>query len=395
MKIKKLLENRLLPVLPRPISRFGYDVTRGIDLRNLRSLTAQHPMALLATNDLSLSGAPRIVLEMATILKQCGYAVVLVSMADGPMRCEFEALGVFVLIDCYPQSDKPYLLELGRLADFAIANTVVTANIALAWASCVKTFWYLHEVSLLSKMLSKESIIKALNAVSKVWAGSGLCAGIVRDFRTDVDVFPYGVPPVEPPKDGASKPAFCIGVFGSIELRKGQDYVVDAVRMLDQTTLNGLKVDFYGRVLDRSFAHKLMKRANGYPMIGFHGELSRGDYLESIKGCDAILVSSRDDTLPLVSLDALSAKRMLLLTPSVGTAAWLTDGVDALIAADTSSTAVCDLIKRATAEQNNAWQIGEAGRHTFERHFSQTAFRKEIISKLGIEGKYELGDKGR
>lgn len=385
MTIRNLLEKRLLPSLSRRFGCLRYDITRGIRLRNILNKTAGERFALLATHDLSLSGAPRIVLEMAAILRQRNYVVILVTMADGPMRREFEALGVFILVDRCPHVNKRYLIDLAELADFAIANSVVTANIALTWSHSVKTFWYLHEVSLLEARLIDRSVVDTLKSVTRVWAGSDLCARLIREIRSDVFIFPYGIVPVDPPTDPVIDHHFRIGVFGSIESRKGQDYVIEAVGLLDRSIQDQIKVDIYGRTLDLGYAQSLKRAASDYSMITFHGEMDRVDYLRSIRQCDAVLVSSRDDTLPLVSLDALSSGRVLLLTPSVGTANWLTDGVDVLIANETTGAGVSGLIERAVAERGNKDNIGRAGQRAFNRNFSQTAFTKRMVRELGID----------
>ncbi|TPG08132.1 glycosyltransferase family 4 protein [Sphingomonas oligophenolica] len=382
LPIRKFIQERVLARLPRRASRYGYDILRWWDRRAIGGDESGQPVAVLATHDLSRSGAPWVVLEIATTLQAAGYAVTLVSMADGPMRDDFEAIGINVLIDCYPTVRKGYLARLAAVADIAIANTVVTAPIVAAWAPHVVTAWYLHEISLLEAMLADGSIAAPLAGATSIWAGSEMCARIVRPVRPDVAVFPYGMAPIGAPASPRAPGRYRIAVFGSIEPRKGQDFVVDAVVLLDDVLRRKVSIDFYGRVLDADFARAIKARAEPYRAIRFMGEVDRTAYLDALRGVDAVLVSSRDDTLPLVSIDALSAERVLMLVPSVGTTAWLNDDVDSLIAQETSAKGIAGLIARAVESSDRASGMGMAARRVFDREFSQAAFRTKLLTEL-------------
>jgi glycosyltransferase involved in cell wall biosynthesis len=381
LPIRRLIERRLLPPLPRTVNRYGFDILRWRDLRAF-GRSEEGTVALLATHDLSRSGAPWVVLEMAVALTEAGYRVVLVSMAEGPMREEFETIGVSVFVDTSPHAGKKYLRRLAAMADFAIANTVVTAPIVTAWTPYVQVAWYLHEISLLQTKLADGSISAPLAAAESVWAGSELCSRLILPLRSDVVVFPYGVAAIDAPALPQASRPYRIAVFGSIEPRKGQDFVVNALPMLDEVIRGAIQIDFYGRILDAQFARKAMAKAADYPQVRFHGEVDRAGYLDALRGVDAILVSSRDDTLPLVSIDALGAGRLLMLLPGVGTAQWLSDGVDALIAGETGPVGVADLIRRGAALGEKALSIATAGRDVFEREFSQATFRRKLLALL-------------
>ncbi|MDE0878700.1 MAG: glycosyltransferase family 4 protein [Sphingomonas bacterium] len=381
MTIRQVIERRVLAPLPRRLSRYGYDFFRWLDVRSGGRPPAKH-LALLATNDLSRSGAPWVVREIADFLTSDGYDVVVVSMADGPMRDEFERLGARVLIDCYPDPRATYLRRLAAQASVAVANTVVTAALVEAWAPHVLTMWYLHEVSLLERMLADGTAVEALSTAQRVWAGSDMCARVAKARRSDIEVVPYGIEPLEKGATADAGQRFKIGVFGSIEPRKGQDLVIAAVDLLDQASRDQIEVHLYGRVLDADFARSVAAGTKRHPNIFHHGEVDRTGYIAALRTMDAVLVSSRDDTLPLVSIDALSAERVLMLTPDVGTRSWLTDGSDAFIADETSAEGIRHLIDRAIDRRADAASIGAAARAVFDREFSQPAFRAKFREAL-------------
>jgi glycosyltransferase involved in cell wall biosynthesis len=375
----------LLARLPGRISRYGHDVLRTSDIRRFWAGVGASdvPLALLASHDLSLSGAPRIVLEMAQALHERGTALIVVAMADGPMRAEFEALGATILIDPRPRPGAAYLRRLAERAEIAIGNSVASAPLITAWSGAAPTIWYLHEVSLLQTLLASGRIDGAIAAATQIWAGSELAANIIRARRSDVLVLPYGVEPVEGVARAQDGPLE-IGIFGSIERRKGQDLAIAGFKLLEPSERAGIRLRLYGRKLEPEFATAVLRDCDGLEEVSYEGERDRAGYLEAIGHMDAVLVSSRDDTLPLVSIDALSAGRMLLLTGAVGTTAWLTDDIDALIEPDADGAAMRALFARALAARSRAAAMGDAARDCFRRNFSREAFVVRFFDQIAI-----------
>ncbi|WP_390547402.1 glycosyltransferase family 4 protein [Qipengyuania sp. MTN3-11] len=356
--------------MPKRLSRFGYDLLR---LARPPRIANDRPLALVATHDLSLSGAPRTALDLARALMQLGHHVVAVAMADGPMRAEYEAAGVTLLIDPVPRRNARYLRSLARRAEVALANTVVCAPLVDAWARHVPVCWYLHELSFLEHLLRTGRIARPLADAGRVWTGSELCAQIVRPYRRDTVVLPYGLTPVPPGKphdDGLLH----IGIFGSIEPRKGQDLALDGLLYLAPEDRERIRLHFYGRLLDPEFARTWQKHCETIPQAEYGGELDQAAYRAMLGRMDAILVCSREDTAPLVSIDALSSQRLLLLTKAVGTSTWLTDGAEALIEEEADALAMARLYERALAAWPERARIGAAARARFDRTFAWDTF---------------------
>ena len=357
-------------------------LSREIDLAALRRRRpARH--VLIATNGLDRSGAPKLAVEMAAIYRAEDVEVTVVAPRGGTFHADLKSIGVRVIIDNQLGKCPSYLRELARLSNFAICNTAVIWQIVEVISSAVRTVWYVHEISQTEALNAQGCIAAPLASVEAVWAGSELCARLLRPLRDDVAVVPYGLSSIGRCHDGrpADEP-FQIGVFGTIEPRKGQDFVVDAVASLDDSLRRKLRVYIFGKMNDPTFAPQVIARANADPIIEYCGELDGATYATAMLQMDAVLVCSRDDTLPLVSLDALGAGQMLLLVPSVGTTAWISDGMDALVGREASRSGVRELIVRAIEMRSERERIGEAARATFARHFAKEMFRDRLISQL-------------
>lgn len=376
----------LLRHLPVRITIRLHDAARAMRLRRHLQAESAAPIALVATHELSLSGAPRVALDVARVLREDGYRVVVLSQADGPMRAEFEALGALVLIDLVPGRNRPYLQRLATRAEIAFANTVLSAALVDAWAPHVPTCWYLHELSAFETLAASGALAGPLAGATRIWAGSELCAERVRPYRNDVVVLPYGLEPIrEGARGGAGETdggRLQIAVFGSIEPRKGQDLALDGLALLDDADRAKLRLRLYGRQLDPNFAQRILQRCEAMPEASFDGELDHAGYRAALAQTDCVLISSREDTAPLVSIDALSARRMLLLTRAIGTSAWLSDGIDALIEVQADAPSMASLFQRALAARSRAAEIGAAAKASFDANFSPAAFARRLNAEF-------------
>ncbi len=106
----------------------------------------------LISHELSLSGAPKLVADLACCLSQHGYAPRVLSFQDGPMRKELEKHGipVHVLVQ------RPGMIGFCRwmMTLFFHVRGKVIVNSMVNWRSALllswmrpwqKTIWYIHE----------------------------------------------------------------------------------------------------------------------------------------------------------------------------------------------------------------------------------------------------------
>ncbi|MDH6264368.1 glycosyltransferase involved in cell wall biosynthesis [Bradyrhizobium sp. BR13661] len=346
---------------------------------------------LIVSHDLSTSGAPKIVYEMARILIAADHNVTVVSPLDGPFRPLLQQAGATVVIDSEALEGSALVKNIASAADLAICNTIVTHSVVKLIGSLLPTFWYLHEISLVRDLLDRDPDVRAtLHSAKQIWAGSEPSAELVRRYRSDVDVLGYGLEQIV----GHARPLptknsrLNVAVFGSFEPRKGQDLALEAISALTTHYRSQLRVKFFGRILFKDFYQDLVKRAAVLPEVELHGELAQDAYASELLAADAILVSSRDDTLPLVSLDALGSGRILLCTRTTGTSSFITHGVSGFIA-DSADAASIATVLREVIDHRSMWQkIGAAGQEVFLRNFSRAAFAKELISRLSLSDSY-------
>jgi glycosyltransferase involved in cell wall biosynthesis len=199
-------------------------------------------------------------------------------------------------------------------------------------------------------------------------------------------VLEYGIPECLPaaPKHRTNSAggSFRLSVFASYELRKGQDLLAEAFAGLDPEMRKDCRLFLHGRVLDPIF-HRKLKRAFQNDGQIFVGEnLSHAEYFGALFESDLVIVPSRDDTLPLVSLNALSAGIPLLCTRTTGTSAYIQDGVSGFIAHTASASGLREALERALSAKDRWPDIAAAGKAVFHHHFSAKRFAERFSDEI-------------
>jgi glycosyltransferase involved in cell wall biosynthesis len=95
-----------------------------------------------------------------------------------------------------------------------------------------------------------------------------------------------------------------------------------------------------------------------------------------------VIVPSRSDTLPLVSLDALSSGVPLVCTLQTGTSAYIEDGISGYVIPTASVKDMVQTLRKVLARRAEWERVGAAGAAVFDKHFAQEAFRSRLNAKV-------------
>ncbi len=342
---------------------------------------------VILSHDLTNSGAPRLVFDMAKVLAELGHFVVVMSPTDGPYRVTLVSLGITVIIDSLLLKGHNRFPIFARNFDRVIVNTAVMLPAVRQLSRQTDVYWYIHESRFVADQFSHQpDFVQALHEARAVWAASKRAHRFLRGMREDVDLLEYGVDP--PPgasriEAGGDRPVM-FAVIGSYEPRKGQDLAIKGIRLLPKAIRRECRFDFFGRVLDSPHHAALRAMAADIPEVHLGPELSHDECLGAIREADIILSPSRDDTLPLVSLDTLAAGKILMCTAETGTSEYLKHMQSFIRIDDPSPEAVCAAITAAFEARAQWSEIAERGHQVFVQEFSTDAFVKRLTRCLEL-----------
>lgn len=332
--------------------------------------------ALFISHELSPSGAPQVLYYALELFMRTGGFATVLAPKDGVFRAQFEKLGVPVIIDSACFSQAGALTKLVSGFDLVVANTVDSwPLVRVAEEGGVPTIWYVHESDHIDK--TSEECRQTLRQARHLWVGSERSLKVCRKYNPAARILEYGVPDIcesaWPPSQQPSD-KLVISMLGSVERRKGQDVFVRAIHGLPKSDRERAVFHIVGRDLDPPLHRWLVAEQKELPCLRITGGVDADEYRRLLLGSDVIVCASRDDTLPLVTLDALAAGKVLICTDTTGTSAFLRDGVNGLVVQNEMVGMLSTRLSWVIREQAALPAIGKQARDTYLRHFSLASF---------------------
>jgi glycosyltransferase involved in cell wall biosynthesis len=282
---------------------------------------------------------------------------------------------IFPVIDLSAPAD---LAELGALCapfDVVVANTLVMwAAVRAAHEQGIPTVWYIHESLVAHHLITHFPEIKPALELADVLIMPTRRTAQLYATLTDrpIEVMPYGIPEL---RVASHKPAgesayIRFLLLGTYEPRKGQDLYLQAIAQLGPAIHPRTIFQMAGRILDRPFYERLAQQAAQIPNVQLQHALDHDEALEASAVANVLVCSSRDETMPIAILEAMSLRKAIVTTNVGGVAEWLRDGVNALIVPPENSLALATALGRCINEPGLIASLGGSARGTFLENFS-------------------------
>ncbi|HVY15516.1 MAG TPA: glycosyltransferase, partial [Rhodopila sp.] len=348
------------------------------------------PDVLFVSHELTLTGAPRMLFYAANVVRRNGGFPLVVAPADGPMRAELIKAGIAVIIDesiCHNH----FLFErFARNFDLAVVNSVALVDVVrqLSAIPILRTLWWLHEAQSLS------SDLKRLSGVE--W--KRVCTICVSDYARSfvppgiaVEVLRNGIPdqPVAPEPRNPTAPLTFV-LTGTIEPRKGQDLLVEAVALLPPEVRRQCRFLLTGKLWDshRSFWNGLKAKMADLPEIEYLGLLDHQSQLRLIASADMVVCCSRDDAASLVAAEAAMLSRPIILSSRVGLIEVL-DHDSCLVFEPENAVSLAEKLLAAYEKRSDLPRMGMVARHRFEQELTIDTFScrfMALVSRQIVKG---------
>lgn len=340
------------------------------------------PRVLFFFHETTWSGAPIQLWHVVRSLKSRRYKVfAAVPKAGAPESGSISQLldemgaKVFPLVDLSGPPKLDELRSLCRQFDVVVANTLVMwAAVEAAHAEGVPVIWYIHESLVAEQLLAHNPGMKpALELADLIVMPTRRTAQLYAAF-TDraIEVVPYGIPPARRQRMRRQENRAAIRFFllGSYERRKGQDILLEAIAQIPEGIQQRAAFRAAGRKLEAEFYEALAAGAAEMPNVELSGALEHDEALAAIGSADVLVCASRDETMPIAILEAMSLGKAIITTDVGGISEWLWDGVNALIVPAEDSRVLAEALRRCIDEPGLIASLGENARRTFAENFS-------------------------
>lgn len=160
--------------------------------------------------------------------------------------------------------------------------------------------------------------------------------------------------------------------IGTIDGRKGQDKILEALHLMDQKHLERLHVTFVGGGTKESETKRMAEELGVSQYVTFTGR--RNDVPEILRRMDVFIMPSTVEGLPMSAIEAMRAGLYLILTDTGGNAELCEEGCGAVCTRDAGDimSVMCQVMDGTTLSDNQKMNSHDR----FMRQFSLECMAK-------------------
>ena len=339
---------------------------------------------LLVCHDLTLSGAPIMLLNTGKVLQSLGYYVILVCSKDGPLKKMYLRAGIQVIVDELVLRQHPAFERFARNFDFIICNTVVTWPVVNQMQNSVKTLWWIQEGEVLNYFSGSLDFLNTLKNAKNLIGVSDYNISFVKPYNNKIAKIYNACPDIltGSNKNEKKKEKIIFSLIGSIEARKGHDILIDALMNISPSLLTNVEVWFIGRTLDIHFLNSFLEKINKLEFINLMGEKSHEECLELMKESDVILNISRDDPFPVVLVEALCLGKTCIISSHSGLSELIEEGAKGYVFEKGNTKELAVKIKAILNDPMSLEKIRGNARKTYEKYLTLETFQEKLNSYM-------------
>lgn len=364
----------------------------------------------LITHTLCLSGAPKVVLDFARILKKRGYSLNLISLLDGPLKKEFKALNIDVYV--IPEhlkywlepSKKKKIFKLIRLIPRLLlkSSKTVISNCAVSWpilfplvltAPFKKFFWYIHDSFSPSCMITPGVSMRALEKVSKkknlkTWFGSDSTRKIWNEGIKGEVKYWSGISQQSSPRIRKDKIRKILSI-GTVNTRKSPHYLIDAfIQCIEENHIpEDVTLTLIGFTESQTdpYLYELLNKRNQLKIkerITFVKNLEAEQLQSFYDEADLYIQSSVVECLPLSLLQAMAKGLPIITTDVNGCTEAIIHQETGYVCESRSSSALAGAIVYAISKPDFSFKLGAQAYEKFNEEFCVEQTQDKIFSAL-------------
>ncbi len=363
---------------------------------------------LFISHELTLSGAPMVLLDIIRMCLKEQWEVDIRYFKDGDLRHTFEQLGISLIHQDGFKGDKgEEFLLAANTYDLIWANTIV-CSYAMHILNLLEkpVIWWIHERDMFfdayERIMPKLSTLRPgirILAVSPRIRALGM-----RRYNALWDVFPFMIedklvtfrkdmlPEEISQQETEQRKSVRFLVCGTIGAVKGIDLLCVAYHLLAPEIREIVWIELYGNPDSCEEAVMKMVQQSEDDHFRFMGMMSHDQMLEEMKRADYILAPSREDSMPTVVAESWMCGTPVVLSDGCGISDYMKEGQEGLIVPMGDCEQLANGIEEAVRlriKDPYRWvKMGHAGRALYEKLFSPAVVREKLLDYV-----YRLTDR--
>ena len=347
---------------------------------------------LMISHDSLLGGATIAFQYAARALKKNGYYVVWLVQQEGAMLDELERDEIGYIVDPSFRGSNEWL-KYAKNFDLVICSTILLCQqVELLKNIGQNVIWWVHEAKDYYDSIVCSNFTKTNLNMLHVWCGGTFAEKTFQAHFEDIptEVMVYGVPDYAADKsihdenviENPMNKLILLSI-GTIESRKGQDILAEAIQRLELVVREQCLFVFIGKSIQKNIYEKVQKAASDYPeSVVLKEPVNRNILMRMYHQSDVVLCTSREDPMPVFMTECLMQSKIAICSENTGTAGILTDGYDGFIYHNDSVEELVEKITYVLKNKNHMEQIKKNARKTYEKCFSMEVFEEKLHSHV-------------
>lgn len=334
---------------------------------------------------MNLNGGSMAAVYAAYTLNSLGFDVTVgAAEIDTKIQNDLNAKGISVAIIkgifCPGESEKEYLKKY----DLAIVNVYQNLPILACISSEIKCIWWIHEsISTIKQYYSEYRYISTgfLKHINIYAVSSVAKVNMLKYYPgINIKILTCGIPDEFLKTNNIPKVSSDIvfGVIGGLSRIKGQDIMIDAIKIFNSISNVKAQFLFIGDVLNTSFSREVQSKAKGINNIKFVGLLDRNQMKAEYDNIDVVVSSSREETLSLVIVEGMMLKKVCIAPDKAGVSDYMINGFDGFVYKTGDAEDLARSMIYVTENYQNLKSVRENARKTYLRNFSINMFEKNL-----------------
>jgi glycosyltransferase involved in cell wall biosynthesis len=367
---------------------------------------------LIAHPSPDLYGSDRQLLETISGLREDGWDVAVYLPADGPLRPLLAERGAHVHVAPFPVLSKSVLAPR-RLLSFAGRNAVTLAHLVglirrsrpdLVWVNTitvpvwllaarlcgVATLCHVHEAEEDQPGLVRRALAAPLLLAREVVANSAAArrslVDVVPQLLARTRVVHNGVPlPPEPPtpaRDRSPQDPLRLVVVGRLSPRKGTDVALDALALVRAGGVDAHLVLCGTTFPGYEWFERDLRARAGEPDLA--GHVTFAGYVHptwpALADADVVLVPSRAEPFGNTAVEALHARRPVVVSAVQGLAEIVDDAAHGIRVTPGDARELADAVTALARDPRRARELADTGQRVAAERFAPAGYRRAIAA---------------
>lgn len=338
---------------------------------------------LLITHQLSYTGAPIAMMQLAHFFLKKGYTIDVISLKDGPQKYDYDKMGISVwIIKDLDQNEKELENVIGDY-DKIVVNTLACAPVCeFLSGKDEQVYWWIHENELLFKQI--KGYLEQLRLKENIHilaAGYYVQTLAEKYIKCTAQIMNICIPDKKSIVINHEKIRFA--QIGLIDGMKGQEVFLRAIMLLPDKIRNLCEFYIVGSLknANKDIVNAIRLAQKIYPCIYLLDEMEQEQLYEFYDEIDCVVVPSRLESMSAVMIEGFMKEKVCICTTTTGIAKYIKDGENGFIFPEGDSETLRDIIKYIVKKYNNMMEVKNRGRKIYEKYFSTECF-EQTVTKL-------------